>query len=158
MDELGVRIGRLLAAVSFAALVLASAGTEAKDKAKPPVVGSAKGKGPNGEELNPCGCYHDAKGACVCTDRKAKCECPGECEPVGCGEKRDKEIEKEMAAEIKRAQDDEKRRQAESEARENGTAPDAGEAPPPEAAKPAKPGRSKDAPAKADGKPEKKSP
>ncbi|HVU52722.1 MAG TPA: hypothetical protein VHL80_18705 [Polyangia bacterium] len=114
----------------------------AKDKPKS-APGSTAKKPPPGEAVNACGCYHDAKGGCVCTDRKGKCECPGECEPVGCGEKRDKEIEREMAAEIKRAQDDEKKREAEREAREakeNGAAePDAGEPPPPAGAKPAKP-------------------
>ena len=62
-----------------------------------------------------------------------------------------------MAAEIKRAQDDEKRRDAEREAKENGTAvPDAGEPPPPVAAKAAKPRR--DAPPKSESKPDKKEP
>ncbi|HTA17874.1 MAG TPA: hypothetical protein VK989_01195, partial [Polyangia bacterium] len=90
-----------------------------------------------GEAVNACGCYHDAKGGCVCTDKKGKCECPGECEPVGCGEKRDKEMEREMAAEIKRAQEDEKRRndaQRDDEAKQSAPSTDAG-APPAQADK-----------------------
>jgi hypothetical protein len=158
MEALGVWIGRLFAGLAFGALLLGSAATLGKDKPKAPAAGGARTKGPNGEEINPCGCYRDAKDACVCTDRKAKCEYPGDCEPVGCSEKRDKEIEKEMEAEVKRAQEDEKRREAEGEARENGTTPDAGEAPPPIAAKPTKPSRPKDAPAKAEAKPEKRAP
>ncbi|HEX4403567.1 MAG TPA: hypothetical protein VH560_01985 [Polyangia bacterium] len=98
----------------------------AKDK---PRTSPGKNGPPPGEALNACGCYHDAKGGCVCTDKKAKCECAGDCEPVGCGEKRDKEMEREMAAEIKRAQEDEKRRNDEQAAQENGAATDAG-APP----------------------------
>ncbi len=108
---------------------LGAAGAFAKDKPKP---SPSKSGLPPGETLNACGCYHDAKGGCVCTDKKAKCECAGECEPVGCGEKRDKEMEREMAAEIKRAQEDEKRRndaQRDNEAQENGAIADAG-APP----------------------------
>jgi hypothetical protein len=107
---------------------LGAAGAFAKDKPKPPPSRSGP---PPGETLNACGCYHDAKGGCVCTDKKAKCACAGDCEPVGCGEKRDKEMEREMAAEIKRAQEDEKRRneaQRDDEAEENGTA-DAGAQP-----------------------------
>jgi hypothetical protein len=115
-----------------------------KDKGKSP--SAAKGP-PPGESVNACGCYRDTKGGCVCTDKKAKCECAGECEPVGCSEKRDKEMEREIAAEVKRAQDDEKRRQqaqeAEEKAEESGAAasPDGGAvaaAPPPPPKKPAK--------------------
>ena len=141
-----MRVVRIFVALAVGVLLLGSAAPSfAKDKSdksdKKSATPSAKGKPPPGPALNACGCYRDDKGGCVCTDRKAKCECAGECEPVGCGEKRDKELEREMAAEIKRAQDDEKKRQAEKEAleaRENGTAtPDAGEAPPAVAAKPA---------------------
>jgi hypothetical protein len=144
-------VARIFVALTVGVLALGSAaatfaGDTKEKKAKSPPAAAAKGKPPAGEAINACGCYRDSGGGCVCTDRKGKCECPGECEPVGCGEKRDKEIEREMAAEIKRAQDDEKKQQAEKdaiEARENGTAvtPDAGEAPPTVAAKPSKPPR-----------------
>jgi hypothetical protein len=150
-----VRVVKIVVALTVGVLGLgAGAPSFAKDKPKSPPGSTAK-KPPPGETVNACGCYHDAKGGCACTDKKGKCECPGECEPVGCSEKRDKEIEKEMAAEIKRAQDDEKRREAEreaQEARENGTAaPDAGDAPPAVATKPGKP--RKDAAGKSDDKP-----
>src|SRR5437762_5062625 len=127
---------RSLAAVVFAGIVLALAPAAlAKEKPKAPV--SEKPSNGPAEPPNACGCYKDSKGACVCTDKKGKCECPGECEPVGCGQKREKEMEREMAAEIKRAQEDEKRRKAAEEAAERGesTSPDAGaaaESPPPE--------------------------
>ena len=68
--------------------------------------------------LNACGCYRKDSGGCVCTDKKAKCECPGDCEPVGCDEKRQKELEREMATEVKRAQDEERRRKEADEAEE----------------------------------------
>ena len=43
--------------------------------------------------------------------KTAKCECPGECEPVGCDEKRSKEMEKEVAETVKKSQEDEKKRE-----------------------------------------------
>ena len=51
---------------------------------------------------NACGCYSDSTGACYC-GKKTKCGCPGECEPKGCEEKRAKQMEKEIAAETKKA-------------------------------------------------------
>jgi hypothetical protein len=157
-----VRVVRIVVALTFGTLVLGGAAPGfAKEKPKNAPGSTAKGKPPPGESLNACGCYRDGGGSCVCTDKKGKCECPGECEPIGCGEKRDKEIEREMAAEIKRAQDDEKKRQAEREAQEakdNGVAspsPDGGDSPPAVAAKPAKPPR-KEPPVKPAPKAEKK--
>lgn len=52
---------------------------------------------------NACGCYRDGSGSCLC-NKKAKCGCPGDCEPKGCEEKRAKQIEKEIQAETKKAQ------------------------------------------------------
>lgn len=52
---------------------------------------------------NACGCYRDSAGACFC-GKKGACNCPGECEPKGCDEKRGKQIDKEIAAETKKAQ------------------------------------------------------
>jgi hypothetical protein len=115
--------------VTVFVVCLGAAGAFAKDK---PKTSPSKGGPPPGEALNACGCYHDAKGGCVCTDKRAKCECAGDCEPVGCGEKRDKEMEREMAAEIKRAQEDEKRRDDAQAAQENGTTADAGASPAPD--------------------------
>jgi hypothetical protein len=56
-----------------------------------------------GADRNACGCYRTEGGSCYC-DKKAKCGCPGDCEPKGCEEKRDKEIQKEIDEETKRAQ------------------------------------------------------
>ena len=50
---------------------------------------------------NNCGCYKDGA-TCFC-DKKAKCGCPGDCEPKGCEEQRDKELQKEIDAETKKA-------------------------------------------------------
>ena len=87
-----------------------------------PAIGAAKkapaeksadksgGGAPPGVAVNKCGCY--AKGSsCVCTKKTAKCECPGECEPVGCDDKRSKEMEKEVAETVKKSQEDEKKRE-----------------------------------------------
>jgi hypothetical protein len=57
------------------------------------------------KKLNACGCYGEGNN-CTCT-RKAKCGCPGECEPKGCEEARQKKLQKEMEAEIKRAKEQE---------------------------------------------------
>jgi hypothetical protein len=54
-------------------------------------------------DRNKCGCYKDGAGTCFC-DKKAKCGCPGDCEPKGCEEARNKELEKEIQAETKKAQ------------------------------------------------------
>ena len=50
---------------------------------------------------NNCGCYKDGA-TCFC-DKKAKCGCPGDCEPKGCEEQRDKELQKEIDAETRKA-------------------------------------------------------
>jgi len=59
---------------------------------------------------NACGCYRSSQGLCYC-DKKAKCGCPGECEPKGCEEKRSKEIEREIEAETKKAAEAARRQQ-----------------------------------------------
>jgi hypothetical protein len=53
-------------------------------------------------DKNKCGCYKDGAGVCFC-ERKAKCGCPGDCEPKGCEEARDKQLQKEIEAETKKA-------------------------------------------------------
>jgi hypothetical protein len=64
-------------------------------------------------EKNKCGCYrNEGSGACYC-DKKAKCGCPGECEPKGCEEQREKELQKEIDAETKRAAENERRKKPE---------------------------------------------
>jgi hypothetical protein len=61
-----------------------------------------------GGDRNKCGCYQTDGGSCYC-DKKAKCGCPGECEPKGCEEKRQKQMDKEIRAETKRAQESSRR-------------------------------------------------
>ncbi len=56
------------------------------------------------DDRNKCGCYKDGAGLCYC-DKKAKCGCPGDCEPKGCEEQREKELQKEIDAETKKAAD-----------------------------------------------------
>ena len=64
-------------------------------------------------KMNACGCYADAQGNCFC-GRKGKCSCPGECEPKGCEDKRAKEMQREVAAETKRAADADRKQQLRS--------------------------------------------
>ncbi len=62
------------------------------------LLGAAVGAAP---ARNNCGCYKDGA-TCYC-DKKAKCGCPGDCEPKGCEEQRDKELQKEIDAETRKA-------------------------------------------------------
>lgn len=62
-------------------------------------------------ERNKCGCYKDGRGVCFC-DKKAKCGCPGDCEPKGCEEAREKQMQKEIEAETRRAAESDRRRAA----------------------------------------------
>ncbi len=55
---------------------------------------------------NACGCYGDGN-TCFC-EKKAKCGCPGECEPKGCEEERQKKLQKEIDEETRKAKDEEK--------------------------------------------------
>jgi hypothetical protein len=77
-----------------AALVLPVAGAKLARAEKHPV--------------NACGCYGENNN-CTC-EKKAKCGCPGECEPKGCEVARQKEMDKEVEAETKRAKEAEKAR------------------------------------------------
>jgi hypothetical protein len=61
---------------------------------------------------NKCGCYADDAGVCHCS-KKNQCGCPGECEPAGCEEKRQKQFAKEAEEELKRQQQEDKKRNAE---------------------------------------------
>ena len=65
------------------------------------------------QAVNACGCYKDAAGACFC-GKKGKCACAGDCEPKGCEEKRQKAIEKEVAAETKKAHEADKKQRTAS--------------------------------------------
>ena len=64
-------------------------------------------------KTNACGCYQTTAGECICT-KKGPCDCPGECEPKGCDEKRQKALEKEVKEETKKAEAAEKKRQQEA--------------------------------------------
>jgi hypothetical protein len=90
---------------------LGAAQSQAKEAKK------AAGAGPSTKrEVNACGCYQDTAGACFC-GKKGKCDCPGECEPKGCEEKRAKQMQKEIAAETKKAAEaDKKQRKSSREA------------------------------------------
>ncbi len=68
------------------------------------LVGAARG---HAEDRNKCGCYKDGP-TCYC-DKQAKCGCPGECEPRGCEEKRERELNKEIEEETKKASSGQKR-------------------------------------------------
>jgi hypothetical protein len=66
---------------------------------------------PAGITLNACGCYRTPAGTCFCGDRNGACVCAGDCEPMACEQRRAREIDREVAAETKKAQDEDKRRQ-----------------------------------------------
>jgi hypothetical protein len=78
--------------------------------------GGARAADPSSKP-NACGCHQTGSGMCIC-DRKAKCGCPGECEPKGCEEKRVKQLESEIRAETKKAQEAGKRQRVTSEEKE----------------------------------------
>jgi len=58
--------------------------------------------------VNACGCSGEGD-SCIC-QKTAKCGCPGECEPKGCEVERQKQLQKEIDVETKRAKEDEKAR------------------------------------------------
>lgn len=81
--------------------------------AGPLATSSARAAAP---EVNACGCYRDAVGSCFC-GKRGRCDCPGDCEPRGCEEKRAKEMEKEIQEETRRAKEAERKQLDEAEAR-----------------------------------------
>jgi hypothetical protein len=64
-------------------------------------------------EANQCGCFRESDGSCRCS-KGAKCGCPGDCEPVGCEAKREKQAEREAEAALKRINEKEKKKHAEA--------------------------------------------
>jgi hypothetical protein len=100
----------IVMAIAVVALVAGSPGLASAKQKKSAAPAAAKA--PH-KAVNPCGCYSDASGKCYCA-RRGKCDCPGECEPKGCEEKRARQMQKEVAAETKKASDaDRKARQTE---------------------------------------------
>jgi hypothetical protein len=73
------------------------------------------------DQRNKCGCYRDDGGTCYC-DKKAKCGCPGECEPKGCEEQRSRELQKQIDAETKKAEESGHRKRSGDENGDNGRA------------------------------------
>jgi hypothetical protein len=58
------------------------------------------------QDRNKCGCYQEGS-SCYC-DKGAKCGCPGECEPKGCEEQRNRELQREIEKETKKAESGQK--------------------------------------------------
>jgi hypothetical protein len=67
------------------------------------VVVLAPAGGALAQQRNRCGCYRSDTGSCYC-DKKAACGCPGDCEPKGCEEARDRALQREIEAETRKAQ------------------------------------------------------
>ena len=78
------------------------------------VIALGGGRATAAADRNKCGCYHDGAGTCFC-DKKAKCGCEGECEPKGCEAAREKQIQKEIEAETRKAADRERTSKASSD-------------------------------------------
>lgn len=78
--------------------------------------------------VNACGCRQDSSGSCTC-EKKSRCGCPGECEPKGCEERRAKQMDKEVQAETRKAEEAARRqhaRQAASDHEGSGAGSDEG--------------------------------
>jgi hypothetical protein len=87
--------------------------------------------------VNACGCYGEGNN-CTC-QRKAKCGCPGECEPKGCEEARQKQLQKEIEAETKKAKEAEAAQNKAMEEAQGGTHAEQEKAPEKPAVKPMTP-------------------
>jgi hypothetical protein len=104
---------RLSTLYAFTCCLLLAAPAGAQKPNKPPKEPAASvGKSQPAPATNACGCYEDSNGLCHCT-KKSRCGCPGACEPNGCEEKRQKELEKEAQEELKRQREEDKKRNAE---------------------------------------------
>ena len=96
------------------ALVLPAVGANFARAEKPP--------------LNACGCRGEGSN-CIC-EKRGKCGCPGECEPKGCEEARQKEMQKEIEAETRKAKEqDQARNKPKDEAKSDGDEATAAKAP-----------------------------
>ena len=65
---------------------------------------------PESPRINRCGCFEESAGVCKCL-RRSRCGCPGECEPLGCEEKRQKDLARRMEQELEKIRDDERQRE-----------------------------------------------
>jgi hypothetical protein len=95
--------------VSLSASALAQSQSAKKKEAPPPATAPAAAVQP---PTNACGCYEDNAGQCHCV-KKSRCGCPGTCEPAGCEDKRAKQLEKEAQLELKKQQEEDRKRGAE---------------------------------------------
>ncbi len=103
--------------LSAIAMFLLLVGVPGLAEAKPKAPAVEAEPPPAATPLNPCGCYRDAQDQCHCNKtRKLKCECENDCEPAGCEEYRAKKQEKDAAAALRRIQQQDKKKQAESKA------------------------------------------
>lgn len=110
MTTRSARVWLVIAAILTGGAALTGASTPVAAKgAKQAGDSSAK------HEVNACGCYADATGACFC-GKKSKCACPGECEPKGCEAKHEKEMQKQMQAETKKAHEADQKQRAHEKA------------------------------------------
>jgi hypothetical protein len=119
VTSLGLGFGFVLGAAVPVAFAKAAKDTKAKPS------GGAAPVASDAHKVNKCGCYQDTQGNCFC-GKKGKCECPGECEPKGCDEKRAKQIEKEIAIETKKAAEADKKQKRSSGAGDKDKAADKG--------------------------------
>lgn len=137
------RHGVLIALVA-ALLALGPSGSASAKGRK--VSAKAAARAPE-KKLNACGCYADLSGKCFC-GRRGKCECPGECEPKGCAEKRARQMEKEIAAETKRAKEADRKERQEEKRRALLPPKDDKPKPPEQESKPKAPEKAEDTTAK----------
>jgi hypothetical protein len=115
--------GRVLIVFVVALLMVGTSATVLAKPAAKEKKAAPAATGADGNAVNACGCYSSGQGSCFCA-KKAKCGCPGECEPKGCEEKREKEIERQVAAETKKAAEaDKKQRKASADAERNSQRP-----------------------------------
>jgi hypothetical protein len=64
---------------------------------------------PEPPRVNRCGCYEESAGICKCL-RKSACGCPGECEPLGCEQRRQEDLGRRMQEELKKIRDEDRNR------------------------------------------------
>jgi hypothetical protein len=63
--------------------------------------GTAGASEPESPATNACGCFEQSPGVCACL-KVSRCGCPGECEPLGCEDKRQEDLARRMDEELKK--------------------------------------------------------